>query len=195
MEEQDLSGMFRLLLVDHFTSCYNFKGVIRKIRDENYENAIVAVVDRLIDASTHLFKSYKLMIGRQSRDFINIFDLHLYVKAMVPLLRISSFQVTSPVLLVQYWLNICKFVYVDRLDTLEAKDKCNKLILTTAQQHIFALSSSNRYDNAPQYSLQEFKSIKSSSGDGLIQTWAIIGRDKGVFNKIWTNALALNSNS
>ena len=66
---------------------------------------------------------------------MNIFDLHL-CKAMVPLLRISSSQAASPVLLVQYWLNICKFVYTDRLDTLEAKDKCNKLILTTAQQHV-----------------------------------------------------------
>ena len=109
------------------------------------------------------------------------------------LLRISSSQVTSPVLLVQYWLNICKFVYTDRLDTLEAKDKCNKLILTTAQQHIFALSSNDHYDDAPQYSLQELASINCSSCDDLIQTWTVIGRNKGVLNKLWTNAAATDS--
>ena len=41
--------------------------------------------------------------------------------------------------------------------------------------------------------MQELASINCSSCDELIQTWTIIGRNKGVLNKLWTNAAATDS--
>ena len=93
----------------------------------------------------------------------------MYVKAMLPLASVYPSCAASPYKLVRLWLHLCRSVYVDSLETPNEQEKCNNLISSICQQHIFALSSENNYEDHDHLSSDEIESFISNDGEQIVQ--------------------------